>query len=135
MGYPLNKKFYLKTHMLFASQSTSPCCFKTTDKYAIIEVGGVQKIVQEGRYYSCNRLQAQVGAKVRFGRVLAVKDNGKFHVGAPWVDTASIEADILDNFKRNKILVYKMKPKKHTRSKNGHRQLLTRFLVTKIHLD
>merc|ERR1712224_386098 len=105
------------------------------DKYAVIEIGGVQKIVEEGRHYTCNRLKVTPGTKVLFGRVLAAKNDGKLHVGAPWIDNASVEAHILDEFKGDKIIVYKMKPKKHFRSKDGHRQLMTRFLVTQINLN
>jgi len=109
-------------------------CQKTSATYAIIDVGGSQKIVQEGRYYSCNRLQVGVGSKIKFGRILAMKKDDKFHLGAPWVEKASVEAEILEEFKGNKVLVYKMNPKKHTRKLNGHSQLKTRFLVTKIDL-
>merc|ERR1712167_108160 len=109
-------------------------CLRSLETYAVIDVGGTQKIVKEGRYYSCNRLQAGAGSRIRFGRVLAVKDNGKFHLGAPWVENALVEADILHESKGNKILVYKMNPKKHTRKLNGHRQLITQYLVTKISL-
>merc|ERR1739848_350409 len=101
-------------------------CQRSLDNYAVIEVGGSQKIVKEGQYYSCNRLQAGIGSTIRFGRVLAIKNNGKFHVGAPWITNALVEAEISDEFRGDKILVYKMNPKKHTRKLNGHRQLITR---------
>merc|ERR1719235_569985 len=106
--------------------------FSVPDKYAVIEVGGVQKIVAEGRYYTCNRLQAEVGSRLLFGRVLAAKSNGHFHVGTPWMENVTVEAEILEEYKGDKIIVYKTRPKKHTRSKNGYRQTLTRFLVTSI---
>merc|ERR1711998_221322 len=115
-SYPKNNKYYSVSDL--------------SDSYAVIEVGGVQKIVQEGRHYSCNRLKAEIGSKVRFGRILAVKNDGKFHAGSPWIENASVEAEVLDKFKGDKITVFKMKPKKHTRSKNGQTQLKTRFLVT-----
>merc|ERR1711924_466621 len=108
--------------------------FRPLDNYAIIEIGGVQKIVEEGRYYSCNRLPAEIGTKIRLGRVLAVKNEGKLHVGTPWLENASIACEILDTYLGDKVIVYKMKPKKHSRSKNGHRQHLTKFLVTNITL-
>ena len=52
----------------------------TTDKYAIIDVGGVQHLVEEGRWYTCNRLKASPGDVVSFGRVLAVKDLSLIHI-------------------------------------------------------
>merc|ERR1711959_90985 len=86
--------------------------FKPSKKYAIIELGGAQMIVQEGRYYSCNRLKVKTGSKVKFGRVLAVKNEGEFHLGEPWMESASVKADIVNEFKGKKITVFKMKPKK-----------------------
>merc|ERR1712224_531001 len=102
------------------------------ETYAVVEVGGSQKIVQQGRYYTCNRVRADIGSTVQLSRVLAVKDNGKFHMGSPWMVNASVDAELLEEFKGDKVIVYKMNPKKHTRTKNGHRQRLTRFIVTKI---
>merc|ERR1719389_1608766 len=98
--------------------------FSVPDKYAVIEVGGVQKIVAEGRYYTCNRLQAEVGSRLLFGRVLAVKNEGDLCIGTPWVERALVEAQVIEEFADKKIIVYKMKSKKHSRNKNGHRQLL-----------
>merc|ERR1719217_557212 len=97
----------------------SPKHFNPSDKYAIIEVGGVQKIVEEGRYYTCNRLHAEVGSKLRFGRVLAVKNKGDLCIGTPWVERALVEAQVIEEFADKKIIVYKMKSKKHSRNKNG----------------
>merc|ERR1719428_793847 len=108
--------------------------FSVPDKYAVIEVGGVQKIVAEGRYYTCNRLQAEVGSRLRFGRVLAVKNEGDLCIGTPWVERALVEAQVIEEFADKKIIVYKMKSKKHCRNKNGHRQLLTRFIVNQIRM-
>merc|ERR1711988_290687 len=109
-----------------------PQNFKPADNYAIIEIGGVQKIIEEDRYYACNQLPAEIGSKIRFGRVLAVKTKGKLYLGTPWLENASIIGEILNAHLGDKIVVYKIKPKKHYRSKNGHRQHLTRFLVTRI---
>merc|ERR550514_1788982 len=135
-----NSKVYLKyanSKLSGNKKNRNPVlgCFRSSNKYAVIDVGGTQKIVQEGRYYSCNRLEVGSPSKIKFGRVLALKDHDKFHLGAPWVENASVEAEVLNEFKCNKIVVYKMNPKKHTRKLRGHRQLMTRFLVTKISLS
>ena len=100
--------------------------------YAIVEVGGVQLFVEPGKWYVCNRLAAEPGSKIKFGRVLAVKKEGTLHVGRPFLESASIEADILEETRGPKVLAYKMKPKKHYRRMRGHRQDLTKFLVTAI---
>ena len=102
--------------------------------HAIIEVGGAQQIVSEGRFYSCHSLPGvQAGQKVVFERVLATKQpGGALAVGKPYVAGAKVHATVLENFKDKKIIVFKMKAKKHYRRKAGHRQHMTRFLVTKV---
>lgn len=77
-------------------------------------------------------LQAEPGSTIKFGRVLAAKENGTFTTGRPYLENATVEAEILEELKGEKVIVYKMKPKKHYQKKNGHRQPLTKFLVTKI---
>lgn len=89
-------------------------------------------LLEEGRWYTCNRLQAEPGSTIKFGRVLAAKESGTFTSGRPYLDNVTVEAEILEELKGEKVIVYKMKPKKHYQRKNGHRQPLTKFLVTKI---
>lgn len=62
-----------------------------------------------------------MGSRIKFGRVLALKKDGKFTVGAPYLSEASVEAEVLEQLRGEKLIVYKMKPKKHYRRKNGHR--------------
>lgn len=109
-----------------------PSYLSQSEKYAVIDLGGVQHLVEEGRWYTCNRLTAEPGATVQFGRVLAFKNEGKFHVGKPYLENIKVEAEILDEVRGPKLIVYKMKPKKHYQRKTGHRQDLTKFKVVKI---
>jgi len=97
---------------------------------AIIEVGGTQQIVTAGRYYSCNSLRLEAGTKLNFERVLAAKVGGEVEFGMPYVKNAKVQATVLEAYRGKKQIVYKMKPKKHYRKKTGHRQELTKFLVT-----
>ena len=100
---------------------------------AIIEVGGSQQFVSEGRYYECHSLPGvEPGSKVAFERVLATRDTEKPTFGQPYVKGARVEATVLENYKDEKVIVFKYKKKKHYRRKNGHRQHMTRFLVTKV---
>jgi large subunit ribosomal protein L21 len=64
--------------------------------------------------------------------VLALKHDGKFVAGRPYLPDVRVEAEVLEDLKGPKVIIYKMKPKKHYRRKNGHRQPLTKFMVTKI---
>lgn len=100
---------------------------------AIIDLGYKQMLVKEGRWYDCHSLKgADRGSKVTFPRVLGVREEGKSTWGQPYVEGARVEAEVMENFKDRKIIVYKMKPKKHYRRTNNHRQHMTRFLVTKV---
>jgi large subunit ribosomal protein L21 len=102
------------------------------DTYAVVEIGGHQLVVEEGRWYDVNRLEAPPGAKIALGRVLALKSGGAFAVGRPYLEGAAVHAEVMEELKGPKVIVYKMKPKKHYRRTNGHRQPLTKVLITKI---
>ncbi|KAG7668756.1 hypothetical protein Ndes2437B_g07164 [Nannochloris sp. 'desiccata'] len=115
-----------------ATKNPEPSYAGAADTYAVVDIGGHQLIVEEGRWYTVNRLEAPEGSKINLGRVLALKANGKFHVGKPYLEGITVEAEILEDLKGPKVIVYKMKPKKHYRRTNGHRQPLTKFMVTKI---
>ncbi|GAX82789.1 hypothetical protein CEUSTIGMA_g10215.t1 [Chlamydomonas eustigma] len=110
----------------------SPLSQAPPSTYAIIEVGGKQMFVEPGKWYTVNRLKADVGSKIKFGRVLALKKEEKLTVGAPYLESVNVEAEILEELRGPKIIVYKMRPKKHYRRKQGHRQDLTKFQVTSI---
>lgn len=77
--------------------------------------------VEQGKWYTCNRLKADVGARIKFGRVLALKNQGKLTVGTPYLENVHVEAEVLEELRGPKVIVYKMKPKKHYRRKRGHR--------------
>ena len=100
---------------------------------AIIEVGGSQQFVSEGRYYECHSLKGvEPGTKIAFERVLGTKAGDTPTWGHPYVKGARVEATVLENYDDKKVIVFKYRPKKHYRRKNGHRQPMTRFLVTKV---
>jgi len=74
--------------------------------------------------------QAAPGQKIVFERVLATKAaDASLSLGHPYVKGAKVHAQVLEHFKDKKIIVFKMKAKKHYRKKMGHRQSMTRFLV------
>ncbi len=100
--------------------------------YAIVEASGQQFWLQPGRYYDLDRLPNEVGASVAIDKVLLVNDGGKASLGQPYVSGASVNLKVLEHRRGPKIIVYKMRPKKKTRRKNGHRQELTRVMVESI---
>lgn len=103
--------------------------------YAIIETGGKQLRVEPGRFYDIERLAVDEQAAVTIDRVLFVDNEGDVLVGQPLVEGATIEGTVLRHFRGRKVIVYKMKPKKKTRKKRGHRQEITRLLVNSISLN
>jgi large subunit ribosomal protein L21 len=103
-----------------------------TDAYAIVEASGQQFWLQPNRYLDIDRLAAEVDSTVTLENVLLVKDASGTRLGQPYVKGASVELKVMAHRRGPKILVYKMRPKKKTRRKNGHRQELTRVMVQSI---
>lgn len=100
--------------------------------YAIVEASGSQFLVQTNRYYDFNRLNADVDEIVTLKNVLLLNEGKKTTLGKPYVQGASVELKVLEHRRGPKVIVYKMRPKKKTRRKNGHRQELTRVMVQAI---
>lgn len=103
--------------------------------YAIIETGGKQLRVEPGRFYDIELLSTQPDEKVTIQSVLLVQHNGEVTIGQPLVAGATVEGTVMRHFRGRKVLVYKMKPKKKTRKKRGHRQEITRLMINSISLN
>jgi len=103
--------------------------------YAIIETGGKQVRVEPGRFYDIELLSAEADEKVTIESVLLVQHDGEVTIGQPLVSGATVEGTVLRNLRGRKVLVYKMKPKKKTRKKRGHRQEITRLMINSITLN
>ncbi|MBD2778267.1 50S ribosomal protein L21 [Iningainema sp. BLCCT55] len=103
--------------------------------YAIIETGGKQLKVEPGRFYDIELLSAQEDEKVTIQSVLLVQHNGEFTIGQPLVAGATVEGTVMRHLRGRKVIVYKMKPKKKTRKKRGHRQEITRLMIDSIIVD
>jgi len=101
-------------------------------KYAIIEISGRQFWVETGKYYDVNRIPTEQGSQITLNRVLLVNDENQVLVGKPYLENVTVEGKILQHLRDRKKIVYKMRPKKKTRKKQGHRQQLTRILIDAI---
>ncbi len=99
--------------------------------YAIINAGGKQYKVEEGRYVDME-LQGEVDSKITFDEVVMLVNGKKSKVGSPFVKNASVEGTVQLNGRTKKVLVYKQRPKKGYRVKQGHRQDFSRVMITKI---
>ncbi len=99
--------------------------------YAIIETGGKQYRVEKGDVIRVEKLDAELGKKVTFDRVLFI--GGKeVKAGTPVVEGAKVTGKVMDQGRSKKVIVYKYKPKKGFHKKNGHRQLYTEVTIDKI---
>lgn len=101
--------------------------------YAVIETGGKQHKVTEGEIIRVDKLNAEPGAEVVFDKVMLVKtDDEALKVGQPYVSNASVTAEVLEQGKAKKIIVFKYKRKKNYQRKQGHRQQYTAIKIKAI---
>ena len=100
--------------------------------HAIIVTGGKQYKVAEGDTLYIEKLNAEAGETITFDQVLAVLNGDNATFGAPVVEGATVTANVVKNGKGKKVLVFKYKPKKNYRRRQGHRQPYTKVEITKI---
>ncbi len=100
--------------------------------FAIIESGGKQYKVAEGDIINVELLQVDEDSNIKIDKVIAIYDNDKLNAGAPYVANASVDCKVLNHGKGKKVVVFKYKPKKNIRTKNGHRQPFTKLQIEKI---
>lgn len=100
--------------------------------YAIIKTGGKQYTVREGDVLRIEKLNAEEGSDISFDEVLAINDDKSLKVGTPFLEGSKVEAKVIKHGKGKKITVFKYKPKKNYRKKQGHRQPFTQVQIGKI---
>jgi large subunit ribosomal protein L21 len=100
--------------------------------YAIIATGGKQYRVQEGDVIFVEKLEAEANSTVEFNEVVALSADDKLSVGKPFVEGANVVGKVLSQGKEKKIVIFKYKPKKDYRRKQGHRQPYTKVQIEKI---
>ncbi len=100
--------------------------------YAVIETGGKQYRVQEGDIVRVEKLDVEEGEKVGLSKVLLISKEDGVVIGKPYIEGARVEATVLEHGKGKKIVIFKYKPKKNYRKKQGHRQPYTKIKIEKI---
>lgn len=100
--------------------------------YAVIESCGRQYKVAQGDVVFFEKLDTEEGKKVTFDKIVLVSEEGKVQIGNPYVKGAKVEGKVVAHGKAKKIIVFKMKPKKNYRRKQGHRQPYTKVEITEI---
>ena len=112
---------------------------KNTDSqnnlFAIAETSGRQFLFKVNKYYDLDRINAKEKEKITLNNILLIKDKNNISIGKPYIKNAKVELEVMSHLRDKKIIVYKMRPKKKTRRKMGHRQELTRVMVKSITIE
>ena len=93
--------------------------------YAIIETGGKQYKVQNGDQIKVEKLNAEAGSAVVFDKVLVAGEGADIKVGTPYLEGLTVEGEVVESGKGDKVIIFKYKAKKDYRKKQGHRQPYT----------
>ncbi len=105
---------------------------RNNDMFAVIMTGGKQYKVRKDDVLDVEKLEGGAGDKIAFGEVLMVGGEGTAKIGAPLLDGASVSAEVVEQTRAPKIVVFKKKRRKNYRRKAGHKQMLTRVKITNI---
>ncbi len=100
--------------------------------FAVIETGGKQYRVAQNDIVTVERLDGDPGESVTFDRVLMMGSGEDVEIGAPVLDGAQVTAEVVDQTRARKILIFKKKRRKHYRRHAGHRQEHTVLKITEI---
>ena len=100
--------------------------------FAIAETSGRQFLFKVNKYYDLDRINAKEKEIITLDNILLIKENNNISIGKPYIKNAKVELEVMSHLRDKKIIVYKMRPKKKTRRKMGHRQELTRVMVKSI---
>ena len=101
--------------------------------YAVIQTGGKQYKVRSGEILKIEKLpKSKSDTKLEFKEVLAYGDDKVIEVGAPTVQGAKVEANLIKNSKSRTILIFKKRRRQNSRRKNGHRQEYSMIKINKI---
>ncbi len=101
--------------------------------FAIIETGGKQYRVAPNERITVEKIEGDVGAKVTLDKVLFLQnDNSETTFGAPLIQGAQVEAEIVKTYKGKKIIIFKKRRRQNSRRKQGHRQFRTEIRILSI---
>ena len=101
--------------------------------YAVIQTGGKQYKVKSGEILKVEKLpNSKPDSKIEFKNILAYGDNKVIEIGAPLVQGAKVEANLIKNSKNRTVLIFKKRRRQNSRRKNGHRQQYSLIKIKKI---
>lgn len=100
--------------------------------YAVIESGGKQHRVVEGEVLKLEKIEQATGASISFDKVLMVGSGADVKIGAPYVESGKVTAEIIGHGRADKVKIIKFRRRKHYRKQQGHRQWFTEVKITGI---
>ena len=100
--------------------------------YAVIESGGKQHRVEEGEVLRLEKIEAATGESIDFDKILLVGEGESVKVGAPYVDSGKVTAEVISHGRGDKVRIIKFHRRKHHRKQMGHRQWFTEVKITGI---
>src|SRR3989344_3482553 len=100
--------------------------------FAVIQTGGKQYIVEPGQKLKIEKLETPEGGSFLFDKVLLAGDEEKVEIGAPYIKNAKVEATLIKQGRRDKVIIFKYRPKARHRVKRGHRQPFSEVRIEKI---
>ena len=101
--------------------------------YAVIQTGGKQYKVKSGEILKIEKLpNSKSDTKIEFKEILAYGDDKVIEIGAPIVQGAKVEANLIKNSKNRTVLIFKKRRRQNSRRKNGHRQQYSMIKINKI---
>ncbi|MEY3660517.1 MAG: 50S ribosomal protein L21 [Pseudohongiellaceae bacterium] len=100
--------------------------------YAVIESGGKQHRVVEGEVLKLEKIEEATGATISFDKVLMVGAGADVKIGAPYVASGKVTAEVISHGRADKVKIVKFRRRKHYRKQQGHRQWFTEVKITSI---
>jgi len=100
--------------------------------YAYVETGGKQYKVAAGQNIKVEKIEAEPGSEVKLDKVLAVIKENDARFGTPYLEGASVSAEVVETAKQDKVMIFKQLPRKNSRKLRGHRQELTTLKIKDI---
>lgn len=130
---PANKRD-MAVDMMRSIRTLRPFVFWRMDMepYAVIETGGKQHRVEVGAIIDVESIEGDAGAKITLDQVLAVSDGSSLKVGAPLVAGATVKAEIIKQFRGEKVVSFRKLKRKGFHKKKGHRQEQTQLKIEAI---
>lgn len=105
---------------------------KTMNKFAVIQTGGKQYPVLPNQILEIEKIEGKKGKALVFDKVLLLAEGKKVQIGQPFLEKIIVKAEIVEQFKDEKIRVAKFRAKSRYRKVKGHRQKKTKIKIIDI---